>query len=376
MIVTLWSGIRIREQRRDDGVTGFVVRARDAFALGHRERAPFRSHQHLVARLIEILGRDLLAAAADRQQRGLVHQVRELGAREAGRAARDLAQVDIGAEGDLLRVNLENLQTALHVGRAHRHLSVEAPGPQQRRIEDIRPVGGRDDDDALVGHEAVHLDEKLVERLLALLMAERVAAAAPANGVELVDEDDARGMTPGVAEQLADARRADARVHLDEIGSARKQKRHFGFTGDRAREQRLAGSRRSDQQNALGNAPANGGEAAGLAEEIDDLLDLFLRFVDTGDVGERGDARFLVGLTRPALESQNTTGRDAIQRKPEDHDKRDAKQKRAIVVRRLLRRPPHVDAHALADELGDERGIRRHVVGRAPSSASRVRRSA
>ena len=273
-------------------------------------------------------------------------------------------------------MNLKNLQAALHVGRAHRHLPVEAPWPQQRRIENIGPVGGRDDDNAVVGHEAVHLDEKLVERLLALLMAQRVAAAAPANGVELVDEDDARGVTPGVAEHLADARRADAGVHLDEIGSARKQKRHLGFTGDRAREKRLAGPRRADQQNTLGNAPADGGEATGLAQEIDDLPDLLLRFVDTGDVGERGDGRRLVRLSRPALESQNTTRGGAIQCEPEGHEKRDAKQKRAIAVRRLLETP---SARRCARLCGRDRIRTRDSPSRswpAPSSASRVRHSA
>ena len=53
------------------------------------------------------------------------------------------------------------------------------------------PVGRGDDDDAAVRLEAVHLDEQLVQRLLALFVAERVAAAAAADGVELVDEDDA-----------------------------------------------------------------------------------------------------------------------------------------------------------------------------------------
>ena len=42
-----------------------------------------------------------------------------------------------------------------------------------------------------VDFEAVHLDEQLVQRLLALFVAERAAAAAAADGVELVDEDDA-----------------------------------------------------------------------------------------------------------------------------------------------------------------------------------------
>ena len=77
-------------------------------------------------------------------------------------------------------------------GAADRHLAIEAARPQQRRIEDVGTVGRRDDDDALVRREAVHLDEQLVERLLALLVAERVAAAAAADRVELVDEDDAR----------------------------------------------------------------------------------------------------------------------------------------------------------------------------------------
>ena len=63
------------------------------------------------------------------------------------------------------------------------------------------------DDDALVAGEAVHLDEQLVQRLLALFVAERVAAAAAADGVELVDEDDAGLVAARVLEQLADARR-------------------------------------------------------------------------------------------------------------------------------------------------------------------------
>ena len=183
-------------------------------------------------------------------------------------------------------MNAENLLAPLHVGRADGHLAIEAAGPQQRRVENVRTIGRRDDDDALVGREAVHLDEQLIERLLALFVAERVAAAAAADRVELVDEDDARRMAPRVLEQLADARGADAGVHLDEIRSAREEKRHLRFAGNRSREQRLAGSRRPDEQHALRNAAADRGEASGLAQEVDDLLHFLLRFVDAGDVGE------------------------------------------------------------------------------------------
>ena len=164
------------------------------------------------------------------------------------------------------------------------------------------------------GAEAVHLDEQLVQRLLALLVAERVAAARTADRVELVDEDDARGVTARVLEQLADARGADAGVHLDEIGSAREEKRHLGFAGDRPREQRLAGARRADEQHALGNAPADGREAFRLAQEVDDLLHFFLRFVHAGDIREGHRRRLGVGCARLALERRDAPRRDAIHR--------------------------------------------------------------
>jgi hypothetical protein len=45
----------------------------------------------------------------------------------------------------------------------------------------------------VVGFEAVHLDQELVEGLLALVVAAAEARAAmTAHGIDLVDEDDAR----------------------------------------------------------------------------------------------------------------------------------------------------------------------------------------
>src|SRR5712691_3171684 len=59
----------------------------------------------------------------------------------------------------------------------------------------IRPIGSGDQDDPLGRIEAVHLDQELVERLLALIMAAPQASTAqPADGVDLIDEDDARGV--------------------------------------------------------------------------------------------------------------------------------------------------------------------------------------
>ena len=120
------------------------------------------------------------------------------------------------------------------------------PGPQQRRIEHVGTVGRGDEDDAFVRLEAVHLDEQLVQRLLALVVAAAEAGAAmAADRVDLVDEDDAGRVLLALLEQVADARRADADEHLDEVRAADREERHVGFAGDGAREQRLAGARAS-----------------------------------------------------------------------------------------------------------------------------------
>ena len=131
------------------------------------------------------------AAGAAGEQRRLVDQVGEIGAREAGCAARDRTEIDRRVHVDLAGVDAKDRLAAPEVRVAHGDLAIEPAGAEQRRIEDVLAVGRGDDDDALVTLEAVHLDEQLVERLLALFVAERVAAAAAADGVELVDEDDA-----------------------------------------------------------------------------------------------------------------------------------------------------------------------------------------
>ena len=119
------------------------------------------------------------------------------------------------------------------------------------------------DDDAAVRREAVHLDEQLVERLLALLVAQRVAAPRAADRVELVDEDDAARVARRVLEEPPHARRADAGVHLDEVRAAREQERHARLAGNRPRQQRLAGAGRPDQQHPFGMRPPSGVNRSG-----------------------------------------------------------------------------------------------------------------
>ena len=200
-----------------------------------------------------------------------------------------------GASGTLRTCTLQDLLAADDVGVRHHDLAVEAAGTQQRRVEHVGTVGGGDDDDAFVGLEAVHLDEQLVQRLLALVVAAAEAGAAmAADRVDFVDEDDAGRVLLGLLEHVAHAARADADEHLDEVGARDGEERHVGFAGDGAGDQRLAGAGRADQQHAARNASAEALELLRVAQELDDLLQVLLGLVDAGDVLE-GDAAMRLG---------------------------------------------------------------------------------
>ena len=100
----------------------------------------------------------------------------------------------------------------------------------------------------------VHFDEQLVERVFPLVVAAELAraAACPADGVDLVDEDDARCILARLAEQVPDARRPDAHEHLQELGARDAQERHLRLARNRFGQQRLARPRRAGQNGTLG----------------------------------------------------------------------------------------------------------------------------
>jgi hypothetical protein len=187
---------------------------------------------------------DLALAGAGGEQRRLVDQVGQVGAGEARGLAGERVDVDAPGQRLAARVDLEDLRAALAVGAVDGDLAVEAAGAQQRRVEDVGPVGGGDQDDVVLRLEAVHLDEQLVERLLALVVAAAEAGAAvAADGVDLVHEDDAGAVLLGLLEQVAHAGGADADEHLDEVRAGDREERHARLAGDGAGEQRLAGAR-------------------------------------------------------------------------------------------------------------------------------------
>ena len=191
------------------------------------------------------------------------------------------------------------------VGQLDGYAAVKAAGAQQRRVERLGPVGRGQDDHALAAVKAVHLGQELVEGLLALVVAAHGVGAVAlfADGIDLIDKDDAGRLLIGLLEQVAHLGRAHADEHLNELRAGDREEGDVGLARDRLGQQRLARAWRADEQGALGDVRADGGVALGVVQEINDLgqelLSLVLALhVREVDAGLAGDIDLGVGLAK------------------------------------------------------------------------------
>mmetsp|Transcript_4816 Transcript_4816/g.9962 ORF Transcript_4816/g.9962 Transcript_4816/m.9962 type:complete len:201 (-) Transcript_4816:1065-1667(-) len=129
-------------------VASGVVRERGLLLGLHRSDA-----------LYEIFVVDLRRLAAERQHARLNAHGLELRAVEVVRAPAELLEVHLAVHVHLARVDLHDARAPLLRGQRELNLSVDAPRAEQRRVEDVDPVGRRDHFDQLAAREAVHLVE-------------------------------------------------------------------------------------------------------------------------------------------------------------------------------------------------------------------------
>ena len=151
-----------------------------------------------------------------------------------------------GKQGRL--VDIENFSTPFDVGGNDGNLPVETTRPFECRIEDVRTVGSRHNDDIVRRTEAIHFHEQGVKGLTTLVVAiGRRRFPGSADRIDLIDEHNTGRIFLGFAKQVADTLGADTNEHFHEIGAAEAVKRHPCLTGNSPGQQRLACARRSLQ---------------------------------------------------------------------------------------------------------------------------------
>ena len=188
--------------------------------VGHHPALALRAGDDPLDGLLQLGHVDGGLVAPRREQGGLIDQVGQVGTGEPWGGAGQVLGDDALSQRLALGVHVEDLFPAQDVGPVDDDLAVEAPGPEQGRVEDVGPVGGGDHDHTRLGVEAIQLDQQLVQGLLPLVVAAaQSGAAVAADGVDLVDEDDRRSLSLGLLEQVADPAGTDPDEHLDELGA-------------------------------------------------------------------------------------------------------------------------------------------------------------
>ena len=162
----------------------------------------------------------------------LVTYIGDVGTREAWRLLGEELAVELSIELQLFEVYLEYLLALLDIGQAHLNLAVEATSAHECLIQDVYAVGCRQHDDTSIGLEAIHLREQLVERILSLVVTReaRVLASRTADGVNLVDEDDAWCHLLSLLEEVTDTRSTHTYEHLHKVRARNREEGDVGLT--------------------------------------------------------------------------------------------------------------------------------------------------
>ncbi len=173
-------------------------------------------------------------------------------------------------------------------------------------------------------------------------------------------------------EQVAHARCADTDEQLDEARAGKREERHVGLTGHRAREQCLAGTGRSDHQHAARRDRARRRVTPRVLQEVDDFTDLAFRTFVTGDVDEAGLGSVLVvdlGLRRTDAHDAARERTRGAAADPEVHADEDEQRQQATDDAPEARR---ARGAARRDLVGRELGRDRVVVQRGRDRAIRI----
>ena len=184
-------------------------------------------------------------------------------------------------------MHTENLQTACIVRSIYGDLTVKTTRTHQSGVENVRAVGGRDNDDSCVPLETIHLSEQLIERLFSLIVTTtHTGSTLTTDRIDLVDEHDAGSIFLGLLEKIADAARTNSDEHLHKFGTGDREERNIGLAGYSFGQQSLAGAWRANQQNTFGDLGSDSREAVRVLEKINHLGELQLGAFDAGNIPE------------------------------------------------------------------------------------------
>ena len=281
--------VALGEQFAYQGMARLVVRSVPALGLGHDHAFALGAHQDLVFCLFKVLHFHRTGIAARCHQRSLITQICQISARHARGTPSDDAGIDILPQRHLSHVHIQNLLPATDIGQGDINLAIKPARAQQGRVQNVWPVGGCNHNHAHIGLKAVHLDEHLIEGLLAFVItASQAGTSLASDRINFIDEDDAGCVFLGVVKHVSNPRGSDSDEHFNEVRPRNREKRHLGLTGDALGQQGFASARRPNQQQTARNTTTQLLEFLRVFEKINHFLHFFFGLITTRNIS-KGD---------------------------------------------------------------------------------------
>ena len=237
---------------RHHSVAGFVICRELSLFFADDSALLFRTCDDLGYSFLDLVHPYLHAVSSRSKQRRFIEHVLYIRRGKSRRSSCEHLRIHAFCKRLVSRMHSEYLFSALDIRDPYHYLPVESAWSQQCRVENVRSVGCREDDDTCVFRETVHLYQQLVQRLFSFVVAAAEACASlTSNRIDLVDKNDARCVFLCLFEQVSDSGRTYTYEHFHEVRTAYRKERHSCFSGCRSGDIGLTCSRRAYEQYTL-----------------------------------------------------------------------------------------------------------------------------
>mmetsp|Transcript_39663 Transcript_39663/g.93452 ORF Transcript_39663/g.93452 Transcript_39663/m.93452 type:complete len:364 (+) Transcript_39663:685-1776(+) len=178
-------------------------------------------------------------------------------------------------------MHLEDGGASLDIRWLDLNLTIESARPDEGSVECVNAVCGGDHDNTIVDIEAVHFGQELVHSLLALVISLTEACASlPADGIDLINEDDAWRLLLGLLEDISDTGRANTHKELDELGCRGLDEWDTGLAGQSLGHERLSCSWWAREEHTLRDLRTHLDKSLRCLQEVNDLCQLRLCLIN------------------------------------------------------------------------------------------------
>ncbi|KAI6756573.1 hypothetical protein HG530_011171 [Fusarium avenaceum] len=172
---------------------------------------------------------------------------------------------------------------------------------------DIGQVGSSNNDDLAILVKTVQFGKQLVQCLFRMSLVSRVTLAT--YGIKFINEDNRGRLVLGGSKEFTDSLGSNTNEDLVKFTAGHVEERNTSFTSNSSSEERLTGTRRTDQEDTLGKFGTEVAKLFRVLQKLDDFLEFLLGFITTVDIVESSslllslDFRILLAVWSTTTES-------------------------------------------------------------------------